>query len=86
MSVCDFFGAMWEANFYKKGIYGLGIIKVFNLKIEMGQLKTFLFSKFFGQFFFDTFLNKFLGALHTMPVKSRGHCPNSSQEVKGEVH
>ena len=23
-----------------------------------------------------------LGALHTVPVKSRGHCPNSSREVK----
>ena len=26
------------------------------------------------------------GALHTWLVKSRGRCPNSFQEVKGEVH
>ena len=32
----NFFGALWEANFYKKRTYGLGVTKVFSLKTKMG--------------------------------------------------
>ena len=42
---------MWEANFYKKRTYGLGDMKVFSLRTEMGQLKNFLFQSFFDQTF-----------------------------------
>ena len=56
---------MWEANFYKKWTYGLGIMKFFSFRTKLRQLKKIIFKIFFVNFFGNIFLTKFLLELPT---------------------